>query len=259
MAAVVEAAETVEQVIEDAKDLVTVEELVLTGRRALALGFVGGAAVGGTSVYFFLKRRIQRQCDEELDREVATLREHFRAKEVARQERTEKKDLTTVVEELGYKTPEVSKPDKPLEVSTESVETNVFENSSTPMVWNYDTEVANRNPAQPYILHREEFHTGDAGHDQSTLTYFAGDDVLCDERDTPVDNRDAMVGDENLEKFGHGSEDPNVVYIRNEPLGIDFEIVRSEGKFAQEVHGFSEDELQHSERRRRAQRGFSDD
>lgn len=256
MAAVVEAAETVEQVIEDAKDLVTVEELVLTGRRAMAFGFAGGAAVGGTAVYFLLKRRIQAKADAIMNEEIGIMRDHYRAKEVARQERDEKPDLNKVVEDLGYKPPPVPEPDKPL--ATEVVESNIFE-GQTETVWNYDKEVASRNPAQPYVLHREEFQTGDAGHDQSTLTYFAGDDVLCDERDTPVDNRDAMVGDENLEKFGHGSEDPNVVYIRNEPLGIDFEIVRSAGKFAQEVHGFSEDELQHSERRRRAQRGFSDD
>ena len=52
--------------------------------------------------------------------------------------------------------------------------------------------------------------------------------------------------------------DPNTVYIRNPRLEVDYEVIRSEGTFAQEVHGFSGDDLQHSERRRRRRR-FDDE
>jgi len=89
---------------------------------------------------------------------------------------------------------------------------------------------------------------------QFTLTYFEGDDVLCKDDDTVIRDQDATVGLGNLSKFGHGSGDPNIVYVRNEELKVDLEIVHSDGKYAVDVAGFKEDELQHSSMRRRSPR-----
>jgi hypothetical protein len=46
------------------------------------------------------------------------------------------------------------------------------------------------------------------------------------------------VGEENLAKFGHGSKDPNLVYVRNEGMDLDFEISYAEGKYSEQVMGF---------------------
>jgi hypothetical protein len=80
---------------------------------------------------------------------------------------------------------------------------------------------------------------------------------LTDEVDTIVPDVDATVGVENMLRFGHGSGDPNVVYIRNPKLEADFEVTRSAGKYAKEVLGYDDGEhLQHS--RGREPRKFRD-
>jgi hypothetical protein len=98
----------------------------------------------------------------------------------------------------------------------------------------------------------------DDEQEQTSLTYFAGDDVLVDERDQVMRDIDATVGLENLQKFGHGSNDPLVVYVRNPRLEVDYEISKSDGTFATEVHGFQDDELRHMQHRPRRRR-FDDE
>lgn len=144
-------------------------------------------------------------------------------------------------------------------VETTEVRRNVFVDSvRNPNVWDYDTELASRSPEHPYVISFEEFEVNEPQHEQSSLAYYAGDDTLADERDQMIENQDHTVGDDNLLRFGHGSHDPRVVYIRNEKTGSDYEVVRSEGTYSKEVLGFDDtpvDEIRHSHRRaRRARR-----
>jgi hypothetical protein len=105
--------------------------------------------------------------------------------------------------------------------------------------WDYHEELKTRSPDIPYVIHIDESNEME-GYQQVTLTYYDSDDVLCNERDEIVDHgaeRDRLVGERNLNLFGHGSGQPDVVYIRNDRLEIVFEVCRSEGSFSEEVHG----------------------
>lgn len=122
--------------------------------------------------------------------------------------------------------------------------------------WDYEQELRIRaeNPDKPYILHHDEYFENETDYEQASLTYYEGDDTLVDEKDMPVGDDSAVVGDDALTAFGHGSKDKNVVYVRNESLEMDFEIVKSNGKFSVEVLGFDDTEgesLQHSHSPRR--------
>lgn len=108
--------------------------------------------------------------------------------------------------------------------------------------FDYDEEMKTRSPDNPYIIHEEEFLESVEGFSQSSITYYAGDDVLADEREQVIPASDSIVGDDNLKRFGHGSSDPRIVHVRNEYLSTDFEILLSDGKYAHEVLG-----LQHSD------------
>jgi hypothetical protein len=115
----------------------------------------------------------------------------------------------------------------------EVVGDNIFEASVTDD-WDWEEELANRGPNAPYILHRDEFFSNENDLEQSSITYYKGDDVLCDEKDVPIYSPEKVVG--RLE-FGHGSQDPNVVYIRNEELGAEWEVLLDHGYYAVEVLG----------------------
>ena len=104
----------------------------------------------------------------------------------------------------------------------------------------YEAEVKNRDTEKPYILGYEEFIEAEFGWEQTTVTYFEGDDVLADDRDVIIDDVDMTVGLNNLQRFGHGSRDNNVLYIRNERLELELEVVRSTGKYAEVILGFIE-------------------
>ena len=109
--------------------------------------------------------------------------------------------------------------------------------------------------SKPFIITNHEFMENEAAHTQVTVTYFEGDDVVSDERDQAVSDVDDTIGNENLQKFGKKSNDPNVVYVRNFKLGMDFEVLRSRGKFTEEVLGF----IEHSDSRNRIRKFRGDD
>lgn len=115
--------------------------------------------------------------------------------------------------------------------------------------WDYDVELAQRKSDAPYVIHKDEFFADEMGYDQQTLTYYDGDDILADEQQTPVYGHERLVGEL---KFGHGSGDPNVVYVRNEQRQAEYEILFDPGAFSREVLGIGieeeaeEAELRHS-------------
>lgn len=120
--------------------------------------------------------------------------------------------------------------------------------------WNQEAEEAHREEAVPYVISHDEFMENTFEHEQTKMTWYEADETLADAKDEIIHEVESTVGNDNLDRFGHGSRDSRVVYIRNERLELDFEVVKSDGSFAEEVMG-----LQHSDetrfRRARPRRG----
>jgi hypothetical protein len=98
--------------------------------------------------------------------------------------------------------------------------------------WDYDEEVESRSPKHPYIIHRDEYMSNEMDLVQSTLTYYKGDNILCDDLDVPIYQPEKVVGPL---RFGHGSQDPSIVYIRNEELEGEYEVLLDYGTFEAEI------------------------
>lgn len=109
--------------------------------------------------------------------------------------------------------------------------------------WDWAVEHRSRVGKDKFIIHKTEFKETPESFAQVQVTWYAGDNVLCDERDVVIDNADDLVGLEHLQKFGHGSEEDNLVYVRNQTYLTDVEILYSPGSHAHEVLG---QELKHS-------------
>lgn len=235
----------------------------------------GGLLLGVNIGWFAAKKYIQTKYDklaEDLREKYAEETREARLSYERARQNWEKPELKEVVENLGY-TPAEQKAineiedEAPLEsiddrfTVAEEETRNVFE-TATVEGWDYESEIERRShldPEVPFIIHRDEFfQNDDENYDQTTITYYAGDDVLCDERDEVLEPRDHIVGAANLAMFGtgHGSGDPNVLYIRNPRTFSDFEVVLNDGKYSEDALGF----IQHSmfERNRRRQR-FDDE
>ena len=120
--------------------------------------------------------------------------------------------------------------------------------------WDPEEELAKRDKDEPYIITADEFLSNDTGFVQTTLTYYSKDRVVTDDEDTPLYNYHAVLGSDNL-KFGHGSGNQDIVYIRNVKRRGEYEVIEFDGHYAQEKLGFEEEqaldqELRHAEPRR---------
>lgn len=118
------------------------------------------------------------------------------------------------------------------EIESEPIARSIF--AGTDSEWDYEKELQTRTSSEPYVLHKDEFYANELDYVQVTLTYYNGDDILVDEDDTPVYNYHQVVGQT---KFGHGSGDPNVVYVRNDKRKAEYEILFDPGMYSKEVLG----------------------
>lgn len=91
----------------------------------------------------------------------------------------------------------------------------------------------------PYTISSDEFHGSETGFRQGDLTYYAGDNVLCDEKSVPVYRVHDIVGEM---EFGRMSGDSNVVYVRNENLQGEWMITRIDDTYQSAVHGIELEE-----------------
>jgi hypothetical protein len=113
--------------------------------------------------------------------------------------------------------------------------------------WNEEEELASRNEEIPFVISTLEFENEFPEYDKITYTYYEEEDVLLNENEEVVQEIDLVVGITNLQRFGDGSKDLEIVYIRNHELEADYEIRRMGGSYVEEVLGY----IEHSRKRRR--------
>lgn len=94
-----------------------------------------------------------------------------------------------------------------------------------------------RSKDYPYVITAEEFFTEGETNEKICLAYYEGDETLSDDAQDKIDDVEEKIGTANLLRFGHGSQDPNSVYIRNEKLECDFEVTKEDGKYSVLVLG----------------------
>ena len=175
------------------------------------LYFSIGAAVGGLVGWYLTKRHYESFIDEEIEE----VKERYKEDN---EEEHERKIYKKRLDTLGY-APKLS---NDIEVD-EYVKDEVEE----------DLKVTNPFPGErvdvPYTITPDEFLNSEEGvFDKETITYYAGNGELVSDADEILMIPDT-IGYESLENFGEYEE--NTVFVRNEKLGMDFEVVRVEGSY----------------------------
>ena len=80
---------------------------------------------------------------------------------------------------------------------------------------------------KPYVVSPDEF--GDADdYDIITLNYYA-DGVVADDWNDPIEDIGATIGEDFASHYGEYEED--VVYVRNDRLKVEYEILRSNQRY----------------------------
>lgn len=278
------AAEAAAEVVEEAVDgVVDVVEVVRVNTAAVVVGAGLGLVVGAAAGYFIASKKLKSYYADLAQQEIAEARQFFANMnktdedgavltpmdvmdrrhpdedlvEVASAVRryrgnlTEDEAIAEAKDAQGGPWDEavderhIQKMEEEVKKKRASRETrNVFEDQG----FDIEEERKHRTDDKPYILTYEEYYAADLEHEQTALTYFEGDATLVDEHDNPVREVDDVVGEENLTRFGSGSNDKNTVYVRNVRLGTDYEITRSNGYYVDEVLGLGDEPDRHPNR-----------
>lgn len=273
------------EILEDAMDVMNetldmMENVRFKINKKMVVGVAIGSLVAGALIgYLVAKKRERAKYTRRVEKEIAEAREFYSArlktgefadpvklaeKYVENSEMAELREITRdyqsddttgVQGEMdqanGESTAEAMIPEEVVEIFREQ-QFNAEEEDPN---WNYEYELRHRTEEAPYVISYEEYMENEKERPQSALAYYEADDVLADEADKPIDNTDRVVGDYNLQRFGHGSKDNNVVYIRNEVLDHEFEVVRHRGSYVEQVLGF----IQHGDRHHKLRKFRSDD
>jgi len=265
-------ADAAEEVADQATSVAEVSRALSPREVRFLLGGIGiGLVAGGVTGALVARRRLETKYTKIAEDEISEMREHFRARLLAKEGKPDLSHLGDQVADLGYSEPNISKELNDEATKEEAIaevvaeeevaETevvsgakvqNIFKEEDTSKDadegWNYDIEIANRRANMPYVIHQDEQH--EKNYDEAAMIYYAGDDVLCNEGDKIIEDQDLVIGLPNLERFGHGSDDKHRVYIRNDDLGMEIELIKNNGYYAEIVHGF----VQHSDRTRTMRR-----
>lgn len=263
------AVETVEDVVEVGEYLVTV-----TRNNPWVIGGVAvvAAGVGGYFGYRYAVKKLVAHYDERLIRAQQESRAYYE-KLASRGDfgtKVTEEDVVSAAALLenyqgdednpyGARTPEDKTTLQEIQDTTEPASKVVGPRSALrDGNWDIDQELALRSTlehGEPYVISYEEFNEGLSGQDPDELIWYEGDSTLADMRGSIIPDTNRYIGDDNLLRFGEGSGDADMVYVRNEATGTDYQVNRSIGKFTKEVLGFNDEEkpgqLRHSSGRRR--------
>jgi hypothetical protein len=214
---------------------------------------VAGLGVGSGVTFLVLKKRLEAKYQAITESEIESVKhtyrlirkegllstvegaaEHLKDLEEKKTEVDDEiKEYTEGIENLGYK-----------QVTSEDMVDNTPEGGRVSGIrgLDYDVEVlapvAEVQESRPYIIREDEYHNGHEGYSQYSYTYYVEDSTLAGEDERAVEDIDKVIGADSITKFGVGSNDADIVYVRNPVLLEDYEVTRDSRSYGVMVLGF---------------------
>lgn len=182
--------------------------------------FAAGALVGSLFTWSYTKKYYEKIADDEIESMKEWLKRRVEEQDKKTEDRFAKPaetpnspsakpnlmEYAAKVKGLGYYT-DYSRKTEETELEEETEEVDILD--------------------EPYVIKPEIF--GEEGYEEVSLTHYA-DGVLTDEQDNPIEDVDGMVGADYAEHFGEYEDDS--VFIRNDRLCTDFEILADQRNFS---------------------------
>ena len=199
----------------------------------------GAGVIAGA---FVAARAVKEKYQQEAEEEIAEMREYYR------ELKKESTKVETAEDDTKEESKEESKEDfKPIEELAEAEE--IIKDRGYINYTHYnDTDIKENNKEERvdeneiYIIDPEEYGGENGEYDTATLTYFK-DGVLADEVDEIV-AYNIIGGEENLQPF-KDYPDCNAVYVRDDNIMVDYEILRDPYQYDEYKMDFSDDRPPH--------------
>lgn len=195
--------------------------------------FITGAALGSVVTWKVLQKRYNERINEEMtefkkaqrDESMEKL-EQMHADLMEKKEEVEAHEATLKVDENGSS---LTKPIENWETTSKHYR-GILEDEG----YSDDDD----GPA-PYVIPPEEFGNDADEYDLISLNYYE-DGVLADDWDDVIEDVDRVVGKDSLTHFGEYEDDS--VYVRNDRLKCEYEILLRVGKFEDRIKANSSGE-----------------
>lgn len=212
----------------------------------IAGAFLAGGALGAVAGAKIVEKRLTEEFNSAVDAERAAARALYgkpaeNQQFASPQEAVEELILPEVAEEAlkSYR----GKPSEPIAYHKIKPSSMKFEKEAVPEkpapIQEDNIFAANEEIGEISLISLLDFSSGESGYETTSLNYYAGDKVLSTLEDEKIEDVDGTIGPDALEHFGMLSDDPNVVYVRNKKLQIDFEVLRNDGAWIEEAHGLT--------------------
>ena len=226
----------------------------------VALGFVAGAVTGGVGTYFGLRSRFARETQNEINEYREVARQRIRAAnefvdKMTKEKKKSEEDYDKVansydkfIDYTSYYDEERCDLRSELNAVSQAVKDDAFDEHMAEREYpeedeDLDEELDNEEKIEslrkaqedqkvPYIIDAAAFHNTQQWYEKITLTYFEGNDVLTDDREDPIDNPEELVGVDYKKFFGIDEDEPDIIFVRNDCNGCDYEICRVPASYA---------------------------
>lgn len=184
--------------------------------------FAAGAAIGSVVTWKVVKTKYEQIAQEEIE----SVKEAFSRNEgdedtvlvpdgikgVDPDSPSVADEIRGIVERLGYTAETTEKEESNEEETLRRISDDEEENKE---------EEEEDDMEKPYVISPEEF--GDCDYITVSLTYYL-DGIVTNDQDKIVTNVDELVGNDFADHFGEYEDDS--VFVRNDRLGMDFEILK---------------------------------
>lgn len=181
--------------------------------------FAAGAVIGSVATYFLVKDKFEKQAQEDIDSVKEVFNRRMKEQTNNQEVKEEVKEEVTQYEELASRYSIFSNRS---DEEADSMLEEKYENR------NIEVDSPDMIIDEPYIIAPEEFGALD-GYDLISLDYYS-DGVLTDDCEEIIENEEEIVGKDFAEHFGEYEED--AVYVRNDRLKADYEILKDVRKFS---------------------------
>ena len=209
----------------------------------IALFTLGGVTAGAVGGYFYAMKSLERKYAEIAEEEIASVKDTYELltkKGKYKDDRAATDAYLARLDELQYRSQQGDFLEDVEDVEAEEEDEEEVEPlSAQPIIVKKEVNVMEepRDPKVPYLIHVDEFMNEREDHEKLTINYYVEDDTLADERDEIIPDVEGTVGTKNLDRWGDGSDSIYSVYVRNERLSCDFEVLREDTSYAKMMLG----------------------
>lgn len=224
------------------------------------LYILSGGLIGSAATFYFSKKALSRHYRDIAEQEIGSVKASYNdllkssyrtldeQLEVAKKHQGDPEDdYKDLVDQNGYFLyPEDDEKDAPEELMVvkpplpdgrpdpEDVVNDIQDDRDAPP--RYEGE------GKPYVITVEEFMNDDEDFAKITVNYYEYDNTMASEDESIIQNHEAFLGGEFQNYIGWKSGSDHTVYVRNENLSSDYEVLVDPGSYEEEVLGILPDE-----------------